>query len=100
MKDDLLKQILNEMVEYLKPVIKEAGNMVLCEWKKIEIVKQKDARDIATKTDIGVENFIKEKILSKWPNHGFWVEEGERINPKSDYQWLVDSIDGTKFYIA
>ncbi len=73
--------------------------MVLERWDKIEISKQKDSRDIATKADIDIENFLKEKIIGKWPEHGFWGEEGRRINSKSNFQWLVDPIDGTKYYL-
>jgi fructose-1,6-bisphosphatase/inositol monophosphatase family enzyme len=69
-------------------------------WGKIEIYKQKDARDIATKADIEIESFIKEKIQTKWSEHGFWGEEGEKINPNSSFQWLIDPIDGTKFYAS
>ncbi|MEK9135000.1 MAG: inositol monophosphatase family protein [Patescibacteria group bacterium] len=95
------KQFFKEAINYLTPFVKQAGEMILESWNKIEIAKQKDVRDVATKTDVAVENFLKEKILFKWPSHGFWGEEGEkRINPSSSYQWLVDPIDGTKFYVG
>lgn len=94
------KQFLSEAIDFLTPVIKQAGEMALERWDKIEISKQKDSRDIATKADVKIENFLKEKIIGKWPEHGFWGEEGERSNISSPYQWLIDSIDGTKFYIA
>lgn len=99
MFDQPTKQFLKEAVDYLTPVIKEAGKMVLDDWEKVEISKHKDSRDIVTKTDIEVENFLKRKIMSKWSEHGFWGEEGERMNLKSDFQWLVDPIDGTKYYL-
>lgn len=73
--------------------------MILADWKKVKIVKYKDGRDIATKTDLAVEKFLQNKILAKWPSHGVWGEEGERVNPTSPYQWLIDPIDGTKYYI-
>lgn len=94
------KQFLQEAIGFLTPIIQRAGEMALESWDKIEISKQKDSRDIATKADVEIENFIKEKINSKWTDHGFWGEEGERINTTSDYQWLIDPIDGTKFYVA
>src|SRR3989339_2215329 len=94
------KQFLQEAINFLTPIIQQAGEMALKSWEKIEISKQKDSRDIATKADVEIENFIKEKITSRWTDHGFWGEEGKRSNIASDYQWLIDSIDGTKFYIA
>lgn len=100
MSEQSTKQFLSEAIDFLTPVIKQAGEMALQSWDKIEILKQKNSRDIATKADIEIENFLKEKIVGKWPEHGFWGEEGERSNASADYQWLIDSIDGTKFYIA
>ena len=94
------KKILNEATEYLIPVIKRAGKIVLDRWDKIEIATQKDKRDVATKADIEVENFLRKKIFSKWPSHGFWGEEGARTNELSPYQWLIDPIDGTKNYVG
>lgn len=93
------KEFLREAVDYLTPIIKQAGEMALESWDKIEISKQKDSRDIATKADIEIENFLKKKILSKWPDHSFWGEEGERVNILSPYQWLADPIDGSKYYL-
>lgn len=95
------KQFFKEAVDYLTPLMRQAGKTILESWDKVEIAKQKDVRDVATKTDVEIENFLKEKILFKWPNHGFWGEEGKkRINLSSPYQWLVDPIDGTKFYVG
>jgi myo-inositol-1(or 4)-monophosphatase len=93
------KKFLKEAIKYLEPVIKKAGKMSLQRWDKVEITRQKDVRDIATKADIEIENFIKKKILSKWPEHGFWGEEGGKQGV-SAFQWLVDPIDGTKFYVG
>ncbi len=98
MNEQPTKEFLREAIDYLTPVIKQAGEMSLESWDKIEISKQKDSRDIATKADVEIEEFLKEKIISKWPEHGFWGEEGERVNAKSSYQWLVDPIDQTKLY--
>lgn len=100
MSEQPTQEFLSEAMDFLTPIIKQAGGMALESWDKIEISKQKDSRDIATKADVEIENFLKEKIIGKWPEHGFWGEEGERSNISSDFQWLVDSIDGTKFYIA
>lgn len=93
------KKFLKSAIDYLVPVIKQAGEMALESWDKIEISKRKDGRDIATKADVEIENFLKEKILGKWPDHGFWGEEGERMNALSHYQWLADPIDGSKYYL-
>ncbi|MDP3057478.1 MAG: inositol monophosphatase family protein [bacterium] len=98
MSEQPTQEFLSEAMDFLTPIIKQAGGMALESWDKIEISKQKDSRDIATKADVEIENFLKEKIIGKWPDHGFWGEEGERVNAKSPYQWLADPIDQTKLY--
>ncbi|GAA5094079.1 inositol monophosphatase family protein [Wohlfahrtiimonas larvae] len=52
-----------------------------------------------TEVDVNVETLIKSIIVENFPEHGMWGEEGGVINPESDYQWLVDPIDGTKAFI-
>lgn len=52
-----------------------------------------------TEVDVNVETLIRSIIIENFPEHGMWGEEGGMINPESDYQWLVDPIDGTKAFI-
>lgn len=52
-----------------------------------------------TEVDVNVETLIRSIIVENFPEHGMWGEEGGVINPESDYQWLVDPIDGTKAFI-
>ncbi|MGL4674122.1 MAG: inositol monophosphatase family protein [Wohlfahrtiimonas sp.] len=52
-----------------------------------------------TEVDVNVEALIRSIIVENFPEHGMWGEEGGMINPESDYQWLVDPIDGTKAFI-
>jgi len=100
MEKEPTKEFLKNAIAYLSPITKQAGKMALDNWDKIEIEKYKDERDLTTKIEIEIENFLKEKILSKWPEHGFWGEESERINSASAFQWLIDPVDGTKYYVA
>lgn len=52
-----------------------------------------------TEVDVNTEALIRSIIIENFPDHGMWGEEGGVINPESDYQWLVDPIDGTKAFI-
>jgi myo-inositol-1(or 4)-monophosphatase len=49
--------------------------------------------DIVTATDYELENTIKQTILGKYPNHGFWAEENG--GEFKEYTWVVDPLDGT-----
>ena len=52
-----------------------------------------------TQADIECETAIREIILASFPGHGFYGEEFGRTQADSEYQWLVDPIDGTKGFV-
>ena len=82
-------------------VAKQAGKILLDKLEKVEIVKFKDRQDIATNLDYEVEKIIIGAIRKKFPEHNILSEEIGNINKnkKSDYLWIIDPIDGTKYYI-
>ena len=64
--------------------------------------------DVETKTDLTpvtiadrqAEEMMRQMIQAKYPEHGILGEEFEEINPGSEFQWILDPIDGTKTFIS
>ena len=52
-----------------------------------------------TQADVECEQKIREIILARYPEHGFYGEETGRTRDDADYLWLVDPIDGTKGFV-
>jgi len=52
-----------------------------------------------TQADVECEHKIREIILERFPEHGFFGEETGRTQDDADYLWLVDPIDGTKGFV-
>ncbi len=52
-----------------------------------------------TQADVECEEAIREIILQRFPEHGFFGEETGRTRQDTDYLWLVDPIDGTKGFV-
>ena len=52
-----------------------------------------------TQADVECEQAIREIILNRFPDHGFYGEETGRTRDDADYLWLVDPIDGTKGFV-
>ncbi len=52
-----------------------------------------------TQADIECEQAIREIILRRFPEHGFYGEELGRTRDDAEYLWLVDPIDGTKSFV-
>jgi histidinol-phosphatase len=52
-----------------------------------------------TQADVECEQAIRQIILDRFPEHGFFGEETGRTRDDADYLWLVDPIDGTKGFV-
>jgi len=62
-------------------------------------VEIKEDQTPVTQADVECEAAIREIILERFPEHGFYGEEFGRTQRDSEYQWLVDPIDGTKGFV-
>ena len=58
-------------------------------------IKNKELNDIVTDVDIFMENKIVTAIKGWFPNHSIYAEESGDFNKESEYEWLIDPIDGT-----
>ena len=52
-----------------------------------------------TQADVECEQRIREIILERFPDHGFFGEETGRTHADAESLWLVDPIDGTKGFV-
>lgn len=53
------------------------------------------AHDIKLDLDVRAQALITEHLLARFPDHAIYGEEGIAGNQASDFQWIVDPIDGT-----
>jgi len=79
----LLKGIYLENVKVMNAKINFSSK------KKLEV-------DPVTKFDLNIEKILRKKIENKFPNHSITGEEFNKKITKSDYEWILDPIDGTK----
>jgi myo-inositol-1(or 4)-monophosphatase len=57
-----------------------------------------EAHDIKLELDVRSQELITGLLLERFPDHAILGEEGIAGNQGSDYQWIVDPIDGTVNY--
>jgi histidinol-phosphatase len=62
-------------------------------------VRTKADRTPVTQADVECEQAIREIILGRFPEHGFFGEETGTSGADRDWLWLVDPIDGTKGFV-
>ncbi len=93
---------LNKYLEFKKfteSLVTQSGKILLDHQTKAQIVKNKDLKDIATTADLASEDYIINRILKEYPDHGIISEERGVINDKAKFKWVIDPLDGTKEYI-
>jgi len=56
------------------------------------------AHDIKLDLDVRTQDLITEHLLGAFPDHAIFGEEGIAGNQASEFQWIVDPIDGTVNY--
>ena len=82
--------------------MRELGARLVDEWNKVQIVKTKgkEGLDLATELDRRIEKELVQHLSGMLPGAGYIVEEHEDFQKSGQYQWVVDPIDGTKYYAS
>src|ERR1022692_4758712 len=85
-----------DLKEVLVEATKEAGKIILHYFNGVFKIDHKEGiNNLVTEVDKLAETRIIEVIRAGFPAHSIISEEvGELIKP-SDYQWIIDPIDGT-----
>lgn len=76
----------------------EAGELLRKNFGAPLDVNAFEAHDIKLDLDVRSQELITRLILDRFPDHAIYGEEGIAGNQASEYQWIVDPIDGTVNY--
>ena len=74
---------------------RSAGNLIRSHFGRPLDVSQMLAHDIKLDLDVQSQELITTALLTAFPNHAIYGEEGIAGDQSSDWQWIVDPIDGT-----
>jgi myo-inositol-1(or 4)-monophosphatase len=89
------------MTEFFDAAIhaaREAGELLRTNFGSVLDVADFLAHDIKLDLDVRSQELITKILLNRFPDHAIYGEEGIAGNQESDYQWIVDPIDGTVNY--
>lgn len=66
---------------------------------KLAVTTKSSRTDMVTQIDGGVESLIQKEIITRFPDDSILGEEHGSITGTSDYEWVVDPIDGTTNFV-
>ena len=87
------------MKERLKEIIKEAGKILYEGYYSSKDVTFKAKKDLVTKYDVAVENFLKEAFSKEFTDFNIIAEESDNSNIEFKDSIIIDPIDGTTNFV-
>jgi myo-inositol-1(or 4)-monophosphatase len=72
-----------------------AGQLIRSQFGRPLDVSEMLAHDIKLDLDVQSQQLITDMLLAEFPTHAIYGEEGIAGNQESEWQWIIDPIDGT-----
>jgi myo-inositol-1(or 4)-monophosphatase len=79
-------------------IVREGAAIARDYFGRTSVLREKAFHDIVTEADLAVEQHIVAALRGLYPDHGFLAEEGGADRTDAEYVWVLDPIDGTKYY--
>lgn len=90
---------MNTYLQVAVSAARSAGDLLRSHFGSKDLdVSAFEAHDIKLDLDVKSQDLITQMLLAHFPDHALYGEEGIAGNPDSEYQWIVDPIDGTVNY--
>jgi myo-inositol-1(or 4)-monophosphatase len=93
----------HDRFDFAQTLIIEAGNLALQYFANVTelSVVSKGAQDMVSEADLAVEELIRERLMTAYPNDAYLGEETGHAHGSSDSGiWVVDPIDGTQPFLS
>lgn len=89
---------MKELLQFAETIVREAGDAVRGMTTHSGTRWTKDEGDLVTDGDLLVQEHILGRIKYAYPQHGIISEEDEDRSPDHEFAWILDPIDGTKYF--
>ncbi len=93
---------MENLLDVAVAAAKEAGDFIHKSSQNLSNLKveQKSLHDYVSEVDRGAESIIRRHISDAFPDHSILGEEyGASTHTSSDYQWVIDPLDGTTNFL-
>lgn len=91
---------ISEFLQTAEPIVRDAGEIAKQFFGKPIRCPDKAGGEIVTETDREVEKLIFSQLKSAFPDHGFLGEESGEQDLESEFVWILDPIDGTRYFAS
>ena len=86
---------MSDILQMVEEIAREAGAVLMGGFGNVRQIRQKGVIDLVTEFDKRSEEVILSFIQREFPDHAILAEESGHNNKISEYEWVVDPLDGT-----
>lgn len=86
---------MEELIKFTTEVALEAGIFIKKKLNTVHTIEYKGEINLVTEVDTASEEIITSRIRQRFPDHDILAEEFTRTHKGSDFQWVIDPLDGT-----
>jgi myo-inositol-1(or 4)-monophosphatase len=86
---------VSDVLSIAETIARRAGDVIMEGFGRARQVRQKGVIDLVTEFDQRSEDLIVSALQKEFPEHAILAEESGHHATASEYQWIVDPIDGT-----
>lgn len=93
---------MQPMLNIARRAAEKAGDFLERSFERVDQIQaeEKGLNDYVSEVDRHAEGLILSVLKDKFSDHQFICEEsGETGNPNAEYQWIIDSLDGTTNFL-
>jgi myo-inositol-1(or 4)-monophosphatase len=86
---------VSDILQIAEVIARQAGVVLMEGYGNVRHIQQKGVIDLVTEFDRRSEEVIISAIQENFPDHAILAEESGHNKTTSEYQWVIDPIDGT-----
>ncbi len=86
---------MSDTLQFIETIARQAGDILRQGYGNIRHIQQKGVIDLVTEFDKRSEEVILAALQKEFPDHAILAEESGRNEITSEYQWVIDPLDGT-----
>lgn len=86
---------MSDILQIAEVIVRQAGAVLREGYGNVRHIQQKGVIDLVTEFDVRSEEIIISSIQKEFPDHAVLAEESGLNTTISEYQWVIDPLDGT-----
>jgi myo-inositol-1(or 4)-monophosphatase len=86
---------MSDLLAMVEEIARQAGSLLAEGYGNVHHIHQKGPIDLVTEFDARAEDLIIASLRRLFPEHAILAEESGLMATESEYQWVIDPLDGT-----